>query len=123
MGKNYYEILNIKRDADKKTIKKAYRKLALKYHPDKNKEPNAEDTFKSINEAYEVLTDDEKRNIYNIRCHCVTSYSILRQLYICSFCSIARENFCNPYHEKNVYFYFERNPNVHGNTFLSAPLH
>ncbi len=65
MGKNYYEILNIKRDADKKTIKKAYRKLALKYHPDKNKEPNAEDTFKSINEAYEVLMDDEKRNIYN----------------------------------------------------------
>jgi DnaJ-class molecular chaperone len=65
MGKNYYKILGIPRDADKKTIKKAYRKLALKYHPDKNKAPDAEDKFKSISEAYEVLTDDKKRDIYN----------------------------------------------------------
>ena len=65
MGKNYYKILGISRDADKKTIKKAYRKLALKYHPDKNKAEDAEDKFKSISEAYEVLTDDKKRDIYN----------------------------------------------------------
>ena len=65
MGKNYYKILGIPRDADKKTIKKAYRKLALKYHPDKNKAADAEDKFKSISEAYEVLMDDDKRNIYN----------------------------------------------------------
>ena len=65
MGKNYYKILGVSREADKKTIKKAYRKLALKYHPDKNKAADAEDKFKSISEAYEVLTDDKKRDIYN----------------------------------------------------------
>ena len=65
MGKNYYNILGVSRNADKKIIKKAYRKLALKYHPDKNKSADAEDKFKSISEAYEVLMDDEKRDIFN----------------------------------------------------------
>ena len=63
--RDYYEILGLDRNASKSEIKKAYRKLALKYHPDKNKEPGAEEKFKEISEAYAVLYDDEKRNLYN----------------------------------------------------------
>ena len=65
--KNYYNILEIDRNADKNTIKNAYKKLALKYHPDKNKnnKEQAEEKFKEISEAYEVLSDDEKKNNYD----------------------------------------------------------
>lgn len=63
---DYYEVLEISRDADKSTIKKAYRKMAMKYHPDKNPDNSeAEDKFKAVNEAYQVLSDDEKRAIYD----------------------------------------------------------
>ena len=63
---DYYEILEITRTSDKETIKKAYRKMALKYHPDRNPDDkNAEEQFKRINEAYEVLSDDSKRQIYD----------------------------------------------------------
>ena len=63
---DYYEILGISRDATKDEIKKAYRKLAMKYHPDKNPgDKQAEEMFKKINEAYQILSDDEKRAIYN----------------------------------------------------------
>lgn len=63
---DYYEILEISQNADKDTIKKAYRKLALKYHPDRNQgDKEAEGKFKLINEAYEVLSNDEKRAIYD----------------------------------------------------------
>ncbi|AII15013.1 DnaK system heat shock co-chaperone [Campylobacter iguaniorum] len=63
---DYYEILEISRDADGDTIKKAYRKLALKYHPDRNQgDKEAEEKFKKINEAYEVLSNEEKRGIYD----------------------------------------------------------
>ena len=55
-AKDYYKILGVAKNADEKEIKKAFRKLALKYHPDKNKEKDAEDKFKSIAEAYEVLS-------------------------------------------------------------------
>ncbi|XP_030764992.1 dnaJ protein homolog 1-like [Sitophilus oryzae] len=65
MGKDYYSILNIPHNATDDDIKKAYRKLALKYHPDKNKAPNAEEKFKDIAEAYEVLSDKRKRDIYD----------------------------------------------------------
>ncbi|MCU0850709.1 MAG: molecular chaperone DnaJ [Candidatus Thermoplasmatota archaeon] len=63
--KDYYDILGIDHSATKDDIKKAYRKLALKYHPDKNKEKGAEEKFKEISEAYAVLYDDEKRKMYD----------------------------------------------------------
>lgn len=65
MGKDYYKILGIKKGASDDEIKKAYRKLALKYHPDKNKNPGAEERFKEVAEAYEVLSDKKKRDIYD----------------------------------------------------------
>ena len=62
MGKDYYKILGVARDASEDQIKKAYRKLALKYHPDKNRSPGAEEKFKEIAEAYDVLSDGECLN-------------------------------------------------------------
>src|SRR5512141_1196634 len=62
---DYYEVLGISRDAGQDEIKKAFRKLARQYHPDVNKEPAAEARFKEINEAYEVLSDDQKRAAYD----------------------------------------------------------
>jgi curved DNA-binding protein len=62
---DYYKILGVARDADKSDIKKAYRKLARKYHPDVNSEASAEEKFKEINEAYEVLKDADKRQAYD----------------------------------------------------------
>jgi molecular chaperone DnaJ len=63
--RDYYEILGVDRNASKEEIKKAYRKLALKFHPDKNPSKDAEEKFKEISEAYAVLYDDEKRAMYN----------------------------------------------------------
>lgn len=65
MGKDYYKILGITKTAKDDDIKKAYRKMALQFHPDKNKSPGAEDRFKEIAEAYEVLSDKEKRTLYD----------------------------------------------------------
>lgn len=65
MGKDYYKILGLTRSATDDDIKKAYRKLALKYHPDKNKTPGADEKFKEVAEAYEVLSDKKKRDIYD----------------------------------------------------------
>ncbi len=62
---DYYKLLGVTRDAGADEIKKAYRKLARKYHPDVSKEPDAEAHFKEINEAYEVLKDPEKRQAYD----------------------------------------------------------
>lgn len=66
MGKDYYKILGITKGASDDDIKKAYRKLALKYHPDKNKAPGAEERFKEVAEAYEVLSDKKKRDVYDM---------------------------------------------------------
>jgi molecular chaperone DnaJ len=65
-GKDYYEILGVPRNATKEEIKRAYRRLALQYHPDRNKSPDAEEKFKEISEAYAVLSDDEKRRLYDM---------------------------------------------------------
>jgi len=63
--KDYYDILGVKPEATEAEIKAAYRKLAKKYHPDRNKEAGAEEKFKAINEANEVLRDTEKRRAYD----------------------------------------------------------
>lgn len=65
MGEDYYDILGVDRDADTDQIKRAYRKLAMEYHPDRNSDPGAEERFKVVTEAYEVLRDHEKRDIYD----------------------------------------------------------
>ena len=63
--RDYYDILGVPRNAGKDQIKNEYRKLALKYHPDRNKAPDAEERFKEISEAYAILYDDEKRAQYD----------------------------------------------------------
>jgi molecular chaperone DnaJ len=65
MNNDYYSTLGVDRNATPEEIKKAYRRLARKYHPDVSTEPDAEDRFKEINGAYEVLSDTEKRTIYD----------------------------------------------------------
>jgi DnaJ-class molecular chaperone len=63
--RDYYEILGVKKESSQAEIKSAYRKMALKFHPDKNKAKDAEDKFKEINEAYQVLSDEKKRQTYD----------------------------------------------------------
>ena len=66
MEEDYYEILGVARDADAETIKKAFRKLALEFHPDRNQgDKESEEKFKKINEAYQILSDDQKRRMYD----------------------------------------------------------
>ncbi|CAF4063844.1 unnamed protein product [Rotaria sp. Silwood2] len=67
--KDYYETLGVKRDASDKEIKRRFRQLALKYHPDKNKDPKAEEKFRSIAEAYDTLGDQSKRRRYDRQGH------------------------------------------------------
>ncbi|KAK7887078.1 hypothetical protein WMY93_026699 [Mugilogobius chulae] len=64
-GKDFYKVLGVASDSNEDEIKKAYRKLALKFHPDKNSDAEAEDKFKEIAEAYEILTDPKKKTIYD----------------------------------------------------------
>src|SRR5678816_821708 len=63
--RDYYEVLNVDKNATKEEIKNNYRKLALQYHPDRNKSAGAEEKFKEISEAYAVLSDEEKRKKYD----------------------------------------------------------
>jgi molecular chaperone DnaJ len=67
--RDYYQVLGVSKDASKDALKSAYRTLALKYHPDRNKSPEAEARFKEISEAYAVLSDDEKRKQYDMFGH------------------------------------------------------
>jgi molecular chaperone DnaJ len=62
---DYYETLGVGRNASAEEIKRAFRRLAMQYHPDRNKEPGAEARFKAVNEAYEVLSDPDKRAAYD----------------------------------------------------------
>ncbi|XP_042873955.1 dnaJ homolog subfamily B member 9-like isoform X2 [Penaeus japonicus] len=64
-AKDYYEVLGISRSATDREIKKAFRKLAVQYHPDKNQEPGAEEKFREIAEAYETLSDEDKKREYD----------------------------------------------------------
>src|SRR5215469_4839370 len=63
--RDYYEVLGVARNASDDDIKKAFRRLARQYHPDVNKDKNAEAQFKEVNEAYEVLSDPQKRQMYD----------------------------------------------------------
>jgi curved DNA-binding protein len=65
MKPDFYEVLGLKKGASKEEIKSAYRKMAMKNHPDRNKSPDAEEKFKEINEAYEVLSNDQKKSAYD----------------------------------------------------------
>ena len=67
--RDYYEVLGVSKTAPKDEIKDSYRKLAMQYHPDRNKSPDAEEKFKEISEAYAVLSDDEKRRQYDTLGH------------------------------------------------------
>ena len=62
---DYYKTLGVNRNVTAQELKSAYRKLAMKYHPDRNPSPEAEEQFKKINEAYEVLSDPQKKQIYD----------------------------------------------------------
>ena len=82
MGKDYYKILGIPRDATEEKIKKAYHKMALKYHPDKNTDPGAEEKFKEIAEAYDVLSDCKLKfsnclngpSVLTVHCHSIRGF-------------------------------------------------
>lgn len=74
--RDYYEVLGVGRDAGEEEIKKAYRRLARQYHPDVNKEPDAEAKFKEVKEAYEVLSDSQKRAAYDRYGHAATDGSM-----------------------------------------------
>ena len=63
--RDYYEVLGVEKGADKKEIKKAYRELAMKYHPDVSEDPESAEKFKEVSEAYAVLSDEDKRHTYD----------------------------------------------------------
>lgn len=67
--RDYYDVLGVEKGSSQDDIKKSFRKLAFKYHPDRNKEPDAEDRFKEISEAYAVLSDEQKRQKYDMYGH------------------------------------------------------
>jgi len=102
---DYYEVLGVPRSADNTQIKKSYRRLARKYHPDVNPDdPKAEDKFKEATEAYEVLSNSEKRNRYDMFGHKVFGDSY-RPDYS-SVSSIFREFGFGDFFLKNIFDFF-----------------
>ena len=68
--RDYYEVLGVAKDVSAAELKKAYRRVAMKFHPDRNPDdPSAEEKFKEANEAYEVLSDEQKRSVYDRHGH------------------------------------------------------
>ena len=102
-GADYYRILGVKRSATDREIKKAFRKLSLKWHPDKNepdKKEEAEAKFKSIAEAYTVLSDSEKRQVAQglysaVHVQCVCSACAVRMQCVCSACAVRVQCVCS----------------------------
>ena len=101
-----YDILNVKKNSTPEEIKKSYRKLAMKYHPDKNKEPSAEEKFKKMSMAYDILSDKEKREKYdnfgldglnamNSGGHGVDPFSMFNNMFS------GNSNFFNPFESQN----------------------
>jgi len=88
--KDYYKVLEVNRNADEQTITKSYRRLAKKYYPDVNKDPDAEEKFKELSEAYAVLSDDKKRRLYD-------SYGFS------AFTNYTREDLIKTINLKNLY--------------------
>ena len=66
VGQDFYKLLGVNKNADNREIRKAFKKLALKYHPDKNSEDDAHEKFLKINRAYEILKDEETRKKYDL---------------------------------------------------------
>ncbi|KKU87860.1 MAG: Chaperone protein DnaJ [Candidatus Gottesmanbacteria bacterium GW2011_GWA2_47_9] len=84
--RDYYEILGVSKSASADELKKAYRKLALEWHPDRNKAANANEKFKEINEAYAVLSDPKKKETYDQFGHSVAALILsIRLRYLSSF--------------------------------------
>ena len=78
--RDYYEVLGLSKGASEDEIKKAYRKLSKKYHPDINKEPDAEEKFKEVSEAYEILSDPQKRAAYDLVAASLVAASVVLKI-------------------------------------------
>ena len=95
---DYYEVLGVPRNASDAEIKRAFRKLAFQYHPDRNREPGAEDKFKEINEAYSIIGDGAKRQEYdNYRKSAFAGVGAGRGSSFYTQDEIFRQSFSNPY--------------------------
>lgn len=105
MGKDYYKVLGVTKKATDEEIKKAYRKMALRYHPDKNKTIGAEEKFKEVAEAYEVLSDKKKRDVYDKfgeeglkgntgKCACCLSACVMAFSLSANFAQFSASNAC-----------------------------
>ena len=104
--KDLYSILNLTKDSTTEEIKKSYKKLAFKYHPDKNKDPEAIPVFKDISEAYEILTNKEKKKIYDQFGYEAVSENIENMMSpIDLFQSLFNVDFTNPVMGGNIFMF------------------